>query len=259
MWLEHCDPEVRAAVREGQEIANRMHHSQIDVEHVFMALLQDKEGLTGEALGRLGVVPNDLIRLISRELDRQPQVRLRTDRGQVYVSPRTRRLIQTAEALAEQTGAELVGVEHLLLALLADGEGASAQVLQRVEVVPLRLRQVLDELRPPPLRPEPVPEQMVDVTATPVPAAPSTAPAEPALRDELERSARRVAELEVENQHLRELLRRADETLAYTRSLLDQEIALRHRAERQRGAGRLPAESGPSGQSGPPAEEQSQP
>lgn len=252
MWLEHCDPEVRAAVREGQEIANRMHHSQIDVEHVFLALLQDKDGLTGEALGRLSVAPNDLIRLISRELDRQPQVRLRTDRGQVYVSPRTRRLIQTAEALAEQSGAELVGVEHILLALLEDSEGASAQVLQRVEVVPSRLRQVLGELRPPALRPEAAAEQTVDVAATPVDAAPP-ASASPALRDELERSQRRAAELEQENQHLRELLRRADEALAYTRSLLDQEIALRHWAERQRGEGRPPAESGP------PAEEKPTP
>jgi len=248
MWLEHCDPEVRATVREGQELANRLHHSQIDVEHVMMALLQAKDGLTGETLGRLGVAPGDVVRLINRELDRQPQVRLRTDRGQVYVSPRTRRLIQTAEALAEQSGAELVGVQHILLAVLEDSEGASAKVLQRVEVVPARLRQVLDELRPPAVRAEAA-EQVVEGAAVAsgqpgaVPEADApAAPADTELRAALDRSQRRVAELELELEHLRELVRRGDETLAYTRGLLDQEIALRHWAERQRGGERPPPE-----------------
>ncbi|HEU4326124.1 MAG TPA: Clp protease N-terminal domain-containing protein [Roseiflexaceae bacterium] len=255
MWLDHCDAEVRAAVQQGQQIATHARHTQIDVEHIFLALLRKPEGLTREVLRWMGVSADDVAVLIGREVDRQPRLSVYNDRSQVYISPRTRRLIQTAEFEAAQAGVELAGVEHILLALMDDPDSPTAQVLKRVDVTPDRMRVTLGALRQPTVpgseavtiegeavghTPPRIAEQP-PAAGQPSAAEPQAAPAAPAeaeaaqgLRAELDQARRRIAELEQEQRHLTELLRRADETLAYTRTLLDQEIALRHWAERQR-------------------------
>ncbi len=261
MWLDHCDAEVRAAVQQGQQIATHARHTQIDVEHIFLALLRKPEGLTREALRLMGVSADDVAVLIGREVDRQPRLSVYNDRSQVYISPRTRRLIQTAEAEAAQAGLELAGIEHILLALMDDPDGPAAQVLRRVDVTPERMRVTLGALRQPTVpgseavtiegealgrTPPRIAEQ--PASAEPQPTAAEPVEADAGLRAELDQARRRIAELEQEQRHLSELLRRADETLAYTRTLLDQEIALRHWAERQR------APAAP-----PPAPEEPQP
>ncbi|GAB4214623.1 MAG: hypothetical protein OHK0022_53440 [Roseiflexaceae bacterium] len=258
MWLDHCDAEVRAAVQQGQQIATHARHTQIDVEHIFLALLRQPEGLTREVLRWMGVSADDVAVLIGREVDRQPRLSVYNDRNQVYISPRTRRLIQTAEAEAARAGVQLAGVEHILLALMDDPDGPATQVLKRVEVTPERMRLTLGALHGPMVPgSEPVTIEAEAVGHTqprlteqpaapppespPAPAGPVEVQPDAALLAELEQARQRIAELEQEQRHLTELLRRTDETLAYTRTLLDQEIAQRHWAERQRAGAPPPA------------------
>ncbi|MGH2449896.1 MAG: ATP-dependent chaperone ClpB [Candidatus Limnocylindria bacterium] len=118
-------------------------HAQLDVEHLFAALLEQGGGIVPTVLERSGGSPSQLLAAVEGELARQPKV---SGNVQVGASARLGRVLQQATREAEKLGDEFVSTEHLLLAMLAD-TGFSGQALKRAGVTPDRLLGVLREVR----------------------------------------------------------------------------------------------------------------
>lgn len=124
------------------------HHTQLDVEHIFLAMLRQKEGLAIRALTRLGVDPEAVSQRIERELEKSPKVYGHYGYGnQVYVTPRTQRLVKRAEEEANRLNDQYVGVDHLLMAISGEREGTSSRILSSFGIEPERLHQELMEIR----------------------------------------------------------------------------------------------------------------
>ncbi len=73
MRLDRYTEKAQEAFQDAQELMQELHHTQLDVEHIFLAMLRQPKGLTQRALEKLGVVPDEVQRLVERELDRAPK------------------------------------------------------------------------------------------------------------------------------------------------------------------------------------------
>ena len=122
-----------------------MGHTQWDVEHILLALLQQQGGLTLEILAKLGV-DSDLVRgKVKEVLQKAPKLEGPT--GQIYITPRVQQLMKQAEAEAERLTDEYIGVEHLLIAVVAERGGDGAQILGDFAVDQEKVYQALQEIR----------------------------------------------------------------------------------------------------------------
>jgi ATP-dependent Clp protease ATP-binding subunit ClpC len=134
--------EVLAA---SQEMVRQHRHSQWDVEHIFLALLQHPGGIAQQIFEKLGVDAGRLRDRVSETLASSPK--LGYDVVQIYTTPRIIRLLETANAEADRLKDEYVGVEHLLVAIADEREGESARILREFNVDKERIYAALQEVR----------------------------------------------------------------------------------------------------------------
>ena len=150
MKLERFTEKAQEAFQNAQELMHEQHHSQLDVEHIFLALLRQTEGITGRVLTRLSINGESVASRVERELDKSPKVyNSYGSYGQqsVYVTPRTQRLVKRAEQEAERMGDQYVSTEHLLMAIASEREGASARILMNFGADPDRINAAITEIR----------------------------------------------------------------------------------------------------------------
>ena len=145
MRLDKLTIKSQEALQHAQALAERRNHQAIDVEHLFFALLGQKEGVVLSLLQKLGVSPSALLERIQSALDRQPQV-TGAAAGQTYITPRLKKLIEAAEAAAEGLKDEYVSAEHLLLAMVDDA-GETGKALRELGVSKDQILKALVEIR----------------------------------------------------------------------------------------------------------------
>jgi len=115
------------AFAEAQNKAVTHGHVEVDGEHLLWALLTQQDGLIPKLLQRMGVKTEQLKKQIEEELNRRPSVSgPAAEPGKIYVSQRLSRILVAAENEAKRLKDEYVSVEHLLIALLAEGEKSAA-------------------------------------------------------------------------------------------------------------------------------------
>ncbi|MEU8398285.1 ATP-dependent chaperone ClpB [Nonomuraea sp. NPDC048892] len=110
------------ALHDAQTKALRFGHTEVDGEHLLLALLDQPEGLAPRLLEQAGADPERLHADLEDELSRRPRVSgPGAAPGQVFVTQRLSRLFDAADREARRLKDEYVSVEHLLLALIEEG------------------------------------------------------------------------------------------------------------------------------------------
>ena len=126
MEMNRLTQKSQEAVQQAQAIALRFGHTEVDGEHLLLALLEQPEGLVPRLLRQFDVDVDALRAAVDGDLQRRPKVTgPGAAPGQVFVTQRLARLLDAAEREAKRLKDEYVSVEHLLLAL-ADEGGSSA-------------------------------------------------------------------------------------------------------------------------------------
>ena len=148
MNIEKFTLKAQEALQEAKSIAERKHHQQIDVEHLLLALLGQKEGIVIPILQKLGANTDLIVSQLENDLNRIPQV---TGRGvgQVYLSSRLNEIFNIAGKEAERLADEYLSAEHLLIAIADEKQGTAFQTLQRNGVTKDAIFRVLQEIRGP--------------------------------------------------------------------------------------------------------------
>jgi ATP-dependent Clp protease ATP-binding subunit ClpB len=109
---------VQEALRDAQTRAVRLSHQQVDVEHLFITLLEQPEGLAPSILMRAGVDLPKLHQKLEQTLDARPKVTVgASPADQLYITGRLQKLLADAEQEAKRLKDEYLSVEHLLLAI----------------------------------------------------------------------------------------------------------------------------------------------
>jgi ATP-dependent Clp protease ATP-binding subunit ClpC len=120
--------QAQEALNDSQRLVRQLKHSQWDVEHILLALLQQEKGLVGEILKELKINAEDLKEKVSNALKKTPQISYETP--QIYVTPRVAKLLETAEEEANRLKDEFIGTEHLLIAISREQKGAVASIFE---------------------------------------------------------------------------------------------------------------------------------
>jgi len=137
------------ALHDAQTKALRFGHTEVDGEHLLLAMLDQPEGIAPRLLAQAGADPDGLSTALEAELARRPRVTgPGVNPGEIRVTQRLARLLDTAEQEARRLKDEYVSVEHLLVALIAEGPATSAgRLLQQAGVTRDGFLQALTAIR----------------------------------------------------------------------------------------------------------------
>ncbi len=147
MDINRLTEKVQEALREAQIRALRLSHQQVEVEHLVLALLEQKQGLATSICHRAGINSEDLRQRFQEEVERLPKVSSPAGApDQVYATGRLSLMLDQAKEKAKTLGDEYVSVEHLLLALTED-KGAAGSIFKEFGVTKEKLMQTLQHIR----------------------------------------------------------------------------------------------------------------
>ena len=127
-----------------QEIVRRYKHTQWDVEHILLALLEAERSVPVQVLLELQVDVTRMTKEVSQLLDMAPKATY--GGGRIHASPRAMSVVQNAREEKDRLHDDFIGSEHLLIAIISD-EGGAARLLQQHSVDKERVYQALQQVR----------------------------------------------------------------------------------------------------------------
>ena len=135
------------AMRQAQSMAQREGQTQMEPEHLALALLEQDGGVAARVVEKAGGNAATLMQRLRQALTRLPRVSgPGAQGGQVYLSPRMGEVWTGAEAEAQHMKDEFVSVEHLLLALVKK-DRAVADAFQAAGLTPDKLLEATGAVR----------------------------------------------------------------------------------------------------------------
>ncbi len=133
--MERFTQRAKRVLSLAHEEAERLRQSTIGTEHLLLGLLKEDGGVAGRVLRELGLeaerVEEVIIRLTGSGQERSSRLEL---------SPGTQRALEYAVEEASKMGHHYIGTEHILLGLVALGEGVAIDVLRKLGVTPEQIR-----------------------------------------------------------------------------------------------------------------------
>ena len=121
---------VQLAIQFSREEALRLGHDWIGTEHILLGLLREGEGLAVEVLRHLGFDLDKIKQAVEDAVNPTGQKMI----GNIPFTKQAEKILKRSYVEAENCKADIIGTEHLLLALLKEKDGAAAHVLRRFDV-----------------------------------------------------------------------------------------------------------------------------
>jgi predicted O-methyltransferase YrrM len=121
---------ARKVLAVAQEEAQRMGHDYIGTEHLLLGLIREGDGVAAKVLSNLGVDLTKVRSAVESIIGRGD----RPTSGEIGLTPRGKKVIELAVDEARRLSHHSIGVEHLLLGLIREGEGIAAGVLESLGV-----------------------------------------------------------------------------------------------------------------------------
>ncbi len=135
------------------QILMEARHSQLDVEHILMAMLQQKDGVTSQVLEKLGVDINLVKRAVQDKLDVTPKLAFPSSGSfqginvSMYITPRLQQLFANADTERTRLQDEYISTEHLFLAMTSSSSDPTALLLKRFGIDKERIYKALQDIR----------------------------------------------------------------------------------------------------------------
>ena len=148
LHVSRFTPAVQAVAEAAASEVRRRQHLQIEVEHQLWALVQQTDGIMQQVLQKLGINPQQVLQQLDQVLSKLPSdPTFQYSPQMMAIDVRVQKVIQRAEELANLRPDLQIDTSHLLMAICAEPDGVSAQVLQSFGITPERLQTVLFDLR----------------------------------------------------------------------------------------------------------------
>nr|WP_238625268.1 AAA family ATPase [Aggregatilinea lenta] len=136
-----------AAVR-AYEILQRYGHNQVDTEHMLLALLEQPGGVIPQLLEKMSVDQDAMREQLDNVLKASPKAAIYGGgAGQVFITPRVKRVVDIANEEANRLKDEYISTEHLFLAILSERRTAVARILTEAGVTKERVLEVIKDVR----------------------------------------------------------------------------------------------------------------
>jgi ATP-dependent Clp protease ATP-binding subunit ClpC len=121
---------ARQALLSAEEEARSLHHIYVGTEHVLLGLLCEKDGGAADILASLGVTHAHVRTAVVAMMG----VGVEAPSGELPLTGPAQAAVERAGREASALGAERVGTEHILLALVRDPGGAATRILRQLDV-----------------------------------------------------------------------------------------------------------------------------
>ena len=151
MRFDRFTERAQDAAMRAYEILQRYQHSQADTEHLLLALLEQTDGLIPQILELLDVDSERIHQQIEEVLENSPKTRM-PDMGpmavgQVYITPRLKRVLDLSNEEANHLNDEYISTEHIFLAIGSERGTPTARILQEMGVTRERVLDAIKEIR----------------------------------------------------------------------------------------------------------------
>ncbi len=140
--FERFTTRARRVIFLAQEEARELGHNYLGTEHILLGLLNEGAGVAIQSLKSLEI---DLAS-IRDEVVKTVGEGGHTPTGHIPFTPRAKKVLERSLREALQLGHNYIGTEHLLTALIREGEGVAAQVLQQFGAELEKVRQAVTEI-----------------------------------------------------------------------------------------------------------------
>ena len=122
---------AKSALMLAERTASRMHTGYVGTEHILVGLLKEKTGVAARVLAENGVEEEKLLGMIKDLIVPESVITLKEKDG---YSPRSETVLQEAHRQADRFRAEKTGTEHIMLAMLKEGDCVAARLLKTMGI-----------------------------------------------------------------------------------------------------------------------------
>ncbi len=143
--MDKFTEKAQEAILEAQSLAEQRGNTQIEPEHLFLALLNQSDGVVPQILGKIGVILRPIQQQLEQVLEGFPKAV--GGKQEALVSSRLKSLFDQSFHYAEQLKDSYISTEHLLLALLAQKDSHSSKILQQGGVTEEKVLSALKTIR----------------------------------------------------------------------------------------------------------------
>jgi ATP-dependent Clp protease ATP-binding subunit ClpC len=149
MRFDRFTERAQEAAQRAVELMTRYGHSQVDVEHLLLALVQQKEGTVPALLVELGIDPHAMTDALDGLLQNHARPGIYGARGnqQVFITPRLKRVLDASQEEATALQDEYISTEHLLLSIALERNTPVSRLLSDHNITHVRLKDAILQMR----------------------------------------------------------------------------------------------------------------
>lgn len=148
MRFDRFTERAQEAAQRAAEIIQRYGHNQIDTEHILLALIEQHDGVIPQILENLNISADNLSERLDATLKASPKANIfGGGAGQIFITPRVKRIIDLANEEASRLKDEYISTEHLFLAILSERNTPAARVLESAGLSRERVYTAVQQLR----------------------------------------------------------------------------------------------------------------
>ncbi len=148
MRFDRFTERAQEAAQRAAEIIQRYGHNQIDTEHILLALIEQPGGVIPQILEKLNISSDVLVERIDSTLRASPKANIfGGGAGQIFITPRVKRIIDLANEEANRLRDEYISTEHIFLAILTERNTPAARILENAGLTRDRVYEAIQDLR----------------------------------------------------------------------------------------------------------------
>jgi ATP-dependent Clp protease ATP-binding subunit ClpC len=148
MRFDRFTERAQEAAQRAAEIIQRYGHNQIDTEHILLALIEQPQGVISQILEYLKVDTESLTERLDYILRTSPKANIfGGGAGQIFITPRVKRIIDLANEEANRLKDEYISTEHIFLAILSERSTPAARLLEGAGVTRERVYEAVQQIR----------------------------------------------------------------------------------------------------------------
>jgi len=151
MRFDKFTEKAQEAAMRAYEILQHYKHTQVDTEHIFLALVQQQDSAVPQILQQLDAPAAAIAEKLETVLESAPRSTVNpygsTPTAQVFITPRLKRIMDVANEEAKKLEDEYISTEHILLAIATERNTPSANILREANVTKERILSAIEEIR----------------------------------------------------------------------------------------------------------------
>jgi ATP-dependent Clp protease ATP-binding subunit ClpC len=149
MRLDRFTERAQDAAQRAVEIMTRFGHTQVDIEHIMLALLEQPEGVIPQIMEKLGADVDQINQRLDDVLKASPKAGIYGGGGvgQVFITPRVKRVLDLANDEANRLKDDYISTEHLFLAIASERNTPAARILRENGMTKDRILDAVKDIR----------------------------------------------------------------------------------------------------------------